>query len=85
MTVKTLILAATAGISLGTFAQAPLAGQATSSTMQRALAPATVRGEGRAPEAKPAETAAKPDSKDGVAIGEIKSLAISGADRKSVV
>ena len=79
MTVKTLILAATAGMSLGAFAQAPLAGQATSSTMQRALAPATVTGEGKMPDEKPVETAAKPDSKDGVAIGEIKSLAISGA------
>ena len=59
--------------------QAPLAGQAVPGAMSRALAPDTVRGEGEAPDAKPAEQAPAANSKDSITIGEVKSIEVSGS------
>lgn len=74
------VFAAVVMAACGVFAQAPLAGQAMSETMGRALAPSSVRGEGKAPEAKPKEAAPKADARDSIVIGEIARLIISGPE-----
>ena len=74
------LLVAVVATSFGVFAQAPLAGQAMSETMNRALAPETVRGEGKAPEAKPQAQTQAAGPKDSVVIGEIASLSITGSE-----
>lgn len=73
------VLVALIGASLGAFAQAPLAGQAMSDTMNRALAPKSVHGDGKAPDAAPPAKAPSAEPRDSVVIGEIASLSISGS------
>ena len=60
------------------FAQAPLAGQASSDTLKRAQAPVAIQGEAKTPDAKPAVEKPAPGVNDGVVIGVIAALNLSG-------
>lgn len=65
-------------VASGAFAQAPLAGQASGDALKRAQAPVAVRGEAKTSDAKPAVEKPAPSANDGVVIGVIAGLNLSG-------